>query len=100
MFFAIVFQGNSRPRISDQNGELCQLQGLARASRARKYACIVSGAVKLHRVKIREEHDTLISGRQCGNSFAQNKSPAEPGFDEYRFRSVQSTDQSGRLASR
>jgi hypothetical protein len=54
VFFAIVFQGNSRLRISDQKRRAMPSTGRSQRIFAREYARTVSGEAKLHRVEIRE----------------------------------------------
>jgi hypothetical protein len=88
-FFAIVFQGNSRPAAAGQksNAMSCS-QHSEQVYRARAHS--IAGMRSVPRKNTgTKEHDTQSTAQQRNNRTSKKKSPAEPGFfDEYLFQSV------------
>jgi hypothetical protein len=88
-FFAIVFQGNSRPASAGQNQTLCRVHSIAS-----RFIALARIALPVMRTVPRkntgmEKHDTRSTVQQRNNRTSKKKSPAEPGFfDEYLFQSV------------
>jgi hypothetical protein len=79
-FFAIVFQGNSRPALADQNQTLCRVHSIAGGFIAlARTAWPVTQTIPRKNTGM-AKHDTQPTMQQRNYRTSKKKSPAEPGF--------------------